>query len=209
MSPAVSCVHHAPCAHRDSRRPALMHTPAAVVVLRPPRAPPTVLPQSCKRHTRPAHSVHQTSHAHTMDKARPCSVVARAVGGSCCWRRRRRQLLAATAAAVLGGLLPKGSFWPGGIAGGHDARPSAIGLIGGRGGRSSERMTCGMGRSACAHGTAAMLAREPGSVQCCAAGRKLQAAARDRASRRLARRRVAVDVSHLPISKLVQSSPPN
>ena len=120
-------------------------------------------------------------------------------GGSCWWRRRRRCWEASS----------RRDHWPGGIAGGHDARPSAIGLIGGRGGRSSERMTCGMGRSACAHGTAAMLAREPGSVQCCAAGRKLQAAARDRASRRLARRRVAVDVSHLPISKLVQSSPPN
>ena len=208
MSPAVSCVHHAPCAHRDSRRPALMHTPAAVVVLRPPRAPPTC----SHNHARGTHVPHTASIKRVMhirwtrhDRAPwwPGRSVAAAAGGdgggSCWWRRRRRCWEASS----------RRDHWPGGIAGGHDARPSAIGLIGGRGGRSSERMTCGMGRSACAHGTAAMLAREPGSVQCCAAGRKLQAAARDRASRRLARRRVAVDVSHLPISKLVQSSPPN
>ena len=182
-----------------------MHTPAAVVVLRPPRAPLAMLPQSCKRHTRPAHSVNHTTHAHAMDEVRPwwqgLAAAPGGDGGGCCWRRRRRRCWEAS---------PRRDRRPGGIAGGHDARPSAmLGLIGGRGGRSSERMTCGMVRSACAHGTAALLAREPGSVQCCAAGRKLQAAARDRASRRLARRRVAVDVSHLPISKLVQSSPPN
>ena len=130
---------------------------------------------------------------------------------------RWRLLLAATAAAAAGGdggggagrPPPEGIVGQAGSRGGMMPAGAPLGLIGGSGGRSSERMTCGMGRSACAHGMAALLAREPGSVQCCAAGRKLQAAARDRASRRLARRRVAVDVSHLPISKLVQSSPPN
>ena len=138
MSPAVSCVHHAPC---DSRRPAhhAHHapTPAAVVVLRPPRAPLAMLPQSCKRHTRPAHSVNQTTHAHAMDKVRPwwqgLAAAPGGDGGGCCWRRRRRRCWEAS---------PRRDRRPGGIAGGHDARPSAmLGLIGGRGGRSSERMT--------------------------------------------------------------------
>ena len=123
---------------------------------------------------------------------------------------RWRLLLASTAAAAAGGdggggagrPPPEGIIGQAGSRVGMMPARAPLGLIGGRGGRSSERMTCGMGRSACAHGTAALLAREPGSVQCCAAGRKLQAAARDRASRRLARRRVSVDVSHLrvPIS---------
>ena len=170
-----------PTSATSPARPALMHTPAAVVVLRPPRAPPTVLPQSCKR-----------------------PVLRGGKDG------RWRLLLASTAAAAAGGdggggagrPPPEGIIGQAGSRVGMMPARAPLGLIGGRGGRSSERMTCGMGRSACAHGTAALLAREPGSVQCCAAGRKLQAAARDRASRRLARRRVSVDVSHLrvPIS---------
>ena len=123
MSPAVSCVHHAPC---DSRRPAhhAHHapTPAAVVVLRPPRAPLAMLPQSCKRHTRPAHSVNHTTHAHAMDEVRPwwqgLAAAPGGDGGGCCWRRRRRRCWEAS---------PRRDRRPGGIAGGHDARPSAIG----------------------------------------------------------------------------------
>ena len=122
MSPAVSCVHHAPC---DSRRPAhhAHHapTPAAVVVLRPPRAPLAMLPQSCKRHTRPAHSVNHTTHAHAMDEVRPwwqgLAAAPGGDGGGCCWRRRRRRCWEAS---------PRRDRRPGGIAGGHDARPRAI-----------------------------------------------------------------------------------
>ena len=122
MSPAVSCVHHAPC---DSRRPAhhAHHapTPTAVVVLRPPRAPLAMLPQSCKRHTRPAHSVNHTTHAHAMDEVRPwwqgLAAAPGGDGGGCCWRRRRRRCWEAS---------PRRDRRPGGIAGGHDARPRAI-----------------------------------------------------------------------------------
>ena len=38
-------------------------------------------------------------------------------GGGCCWRRRRRWCWEAS---------PRRDHWPGGIAGGHDARPRAI-----------------------------------------------------------------------------------